>query len=476
MVTVDEAHCISQWGQDFRPSYVQIPEFVAQLPQRPILSAFTATATQQVREDIFRLLNLQNPELLITGFDRTNLFFEVQHPHKKLPALLDFLYAHRGESGIIYCNTRKNVEQVCEDLIQRDINAAPYHAGLEPEQRRQSQDDFLYDRTPIMVATNAFGMGIDKSNVSFVVHYNMPMDMESYYQEAGRAGRDGSPAHCLLLYNAKDVQTNRWMIDQGSDNLYADPEQEEFLKQQGHQRLKKMTFYCTLPHCLRGYILKYFGEKPASQCDNCSNCVSESHLVDVTVESQKLISCILRMGSRYGHKMVIDVLRGENNDRIAQLGLDYLPTYGISQESEEFLRQLVNFLEGEGYLGRSEGDYPTLFVTENARAILRGEQSLSMRQFEQRPKRGKKPTAATAVAPEREELFRRLKALRKRLADLQGVPAFVVVSDKTLIDLCDKLPTNQFELLRISGIGEQKAAQYGQKFLAEIILFCQEED
>ncbi len=472
MVTVDEAHCISQWGQDFRPSYTQIPIFIEQLAVRPVLSAFTATATQRVREDIESLLQLHQPKVLVTGFDRQNLYFEVQQPKSKLNALLDFLQGRQGENGIVYCNTRKHVEQVCASLNERGFQASRYHAGLPDGERRDNQDDFLFDRVTIMVATNAFGMGIDKSNVSFVVHYNMPKDMESYYQEAGRGGRDGSPAHCLLLYSGQDVRTNRWMIEQGSDNQEQTPEMVHLLQQRELERLKQMTFYCTLSGCLRSYILKYFGETPPVACGNCGNCTSESQLVDVTQESQKLLSCVVRMGGRYGAKMVIDVLRGAHTARITELGLDTLSTYGISQLSEQDLRGLVDFLLGEGYLLRSQGEYPTLSVAATARPLLRGETTLSMRQFTQRKSKAGGTTAMTTVAPDREELYQSLRALRREVATTQGVPAFAVLTDKTLMELCAMLPTTPEGLRNISGIGEQKARQYGATFLAEIAQFC----
>ncbi len=471
MITVDEAHCISQWGQDFRPSYTQIPEFVGLLSGRPIISAFTATATQRVQEDIATLLNLQTPKILVTGFDRQNLFFEVQQPQKKLPALLDFLSTRQGESGIIYCNTRKNVESVCDDLNERGFLASRYHAGLADGERRENQDDFLFDRVNIMVATNAFGMGIDKSNVSFVVHYNMPKDMESYYQEAGRGGRDGSPAHCLLLYSGQDVMTNRWMITQGNENENLDPILAEQLQQRELERLRQMTFYATLPTCLRSYILKYFGETPPTACNNCGNCTSQSDLIDVTQESQKVLSCVIRMGNRYGAKLVIDVLRGSKSQKILDLGLDHLSTYGISQQSEQNLRQLIDYLLGEGYLIRSSGDYPILSVSETARPVLRGETTLSMRQFAQRERKAN-TSALTSVAPDRQELYQNLVALRKDQGALHGVPPYAVFEDKTLVALCAKLPTTQSALLNVPGIGQQKAKLYGQAVIDEIAQFC----
>ncbi len=468
MVTVDEAHCISQWGQDFRPSYTQIPEFIAALPQRPVVSAFTATATRRVREDILALLQLNDPKVLVTGFDRENLFFEVQQPKGKKEALLRFVKERKGQSGIVYCLTRKNVEEVCEFLNQSGYLASRYHAGLPDMERRENQDHFLFDRIPIMVATNAFGMGIDKPNVSYVVHYNMPKDMESYYQEAGRGGRDGSPAHCLLLYSGQDVRTNQWMIDQDKEYEQEDPKIAAQLKARQEERLRQMAIYGTTTECLRSYILRYFGEHPAPTCTGCSHCTGSFTLVDVTVESQKVLSCVKRMGERYGATMVIGVLRGSKDQRILDMGLDLLTTYGISQQGEQFLRILIQYLTAQGYLVQSAGEYPTLALAPKAWTVLRGETTLTMRLYDQPEAKEKKPIPANRVEKGKEGLYQDLVVLRKSIASRQGVPPFVVFSDKTLVDFCDKMPSNDNQLLDVYGVGEQKAKRYGREFLRAI--------
>ena len=301
MVTIDEAHCVSQWGQDFRPSYLKILEFIDRLPNRPAISAFTATATTEVREDIIRILRLQNPFVITTGFDRKNLTFEVQTPGSKLPALMEILKRNKGKSGIIYCSTRKAVESVCEVLNRKGHSATQYHAGLSNAERHANQDDFLFDRCTLMVATNAFGMGIDKSNVSFVVHFNMPKNLESYYQEAGRAGRDGEPAECVLLYSAQDVRTNQFLIEANREtDSVTTAEMQQALIQKDKERLKAMTFYCATTDCLRTYILRYFGETSPNFCGNCSNCNTNFETTDITIEAQKILSCAVRISQHPG--------------------------------------------------------------------------------------------------------------------------------------------------------------------------------
>lgn len=326
LVAVDEAHCVSQWGQDFRPSYRDIASFVDRLPKRPVVAAFTATASPEVRADIIELLRLQDPTVLVTGFDRKNLFFEVQKPSCKQAALEEFLSEKKDRSGIVYCSTRNAVEEVCQRLNDKGYKASRYHAGLSDSERQTNQDDFLYDRVQIMVATNAFGMGIDKSNVSFVVHYNMPKNIESYYQEVGRAGRSGEDADCLLLYSGQDVRTNMFLIENSKDLEYPDLETEQLLKARDRQRLKEMTFFCHTTDCLRSYILKYFGEKPANYCGHCTNCTRNFESVDITIEAQKVISCVFRVKERYGVQMIIDVLRGSAKEKVIRLELDKLST------------------------------------------------------------------------------------------------------------------------------------------------------
>lgn len=477
MLTVDEAHCISQWGQDFRPSYLQIPQFIDQLQQRPIVSAFTATATMRVREDIISLLSLQDPTVLVTGFDRPNLYFEVQAPKNKIQALTDFLNAHKDQSGIVYCATRKLVEEICETLNRLGFSAARYHAGLPDEERRANQDKFLFDQVQIMVATNAFGMGINKSNVTFVVHYNMPKDIESYYQEAGRAGRDGSEATCLLLYSGQDVRTNRWMIEHSKDAAYPDPETERLLKERDYRRLREMTFYATTNDCLRAFILRYFGENPPGYCGHCSNCDTKFETVDVTEEAQKILSCVARMKERFGAALVVDVLRGSKTERIQKLGLDALSTYGVSQKSVHTLHAIIEFLVQSGYLEKSDGQYAVLRLTPEAKKVLKGTVTLQMKLAKENVPRDRsdaKSDAESSVPPEREPLYGRLKVLRSEIAEEQGVPAFVVFSDRSLANMCVKLPATLSQFLGVSGVGEAKLQRYGERFLQEIAAFCKE--
>jgi len=475
MLTVDEAHCISQWGQDFRPSYARIPEFINELPIRPVVSAFTATATPVVRDDIIEQLRLRDPVVLVSGYDRQNLSFEVVKPDDRFLALLKFLQARPGRTGIVYCSTRANVEEVCLKLRQQGLNASRYHAGLADEERRGNQEDFLYDRVQIMVATNAFGMGIDKSNVSYVVHYNMPMNLEAYYQEAGRAGRDGGPAECLLLYNGQDVFTNQWMIDNPRDVQYSDIATELELKERDRKRLREMTFYCTTKDCLRGYILKYFGEKPPNYCGNCSNCNTHFDTVDVTLDAQKIISCVARMNQRFGVATIVDVLRGSKAEKILRLGLDKLSTYGISEKSATQLRDVIDHLILTGALIKTDDQYPVIKLGEQAQGILRGGQTVEMKLGRNEPekekaakatKQAKESKAKTPLPPDIDNtLFVKLKAIRLQIATEQNIPAFIVLHDSSLRDMCIKKPKTFEDLLKVSGIGQVKAEKFGGRFL-----------
>lgn len=475
MITVDEAHCISQWGQDFRPSYLNIPKFAASLPRRPVMTAFTATATQRVRDDIVRLLELRDPFTLVTGFDRKNLYFEVRRPSDKFADLkrLVTAYDKEGRSGIVYCSTRKNVEDVCAKLCDAGFSASRYHAGLSEEERRVNQEDFIFDRKKIMVATNAFGMGIDKSNVTFVIHYNMPKDVESYYQEAGRAGRDGSPSDCILLYSGQDVITAEFLIKKSFEQSEQEPAAAEETRRRDLKRLRDMTYYCTCGDCLRGYILRYFGEKAPLECGCCSVCCSDSAETDITVEAQKIISCIYRAGQRFGAKMICDILRGSESEKLSGWGLDKLSTYGIMKDtSERRIRRIMERLEVMGYIKRTEGDRPVLTVDNSALEVLRGTVVVKARIPEDEVK--EKKTKETLVYAADPKLMEILKKLRQRIASVQGVPAYFIFTDATLADMCEKRPCSAAEFLNVSGVGSAKLERYGDEFIGAIKSYCDE--
>lgn len=471
MVAVDEAHCVSQWGQDFRPSYLKIPDFIGSLPSRPVVGAFTATATGTVREDIKNLLKLRSPLVVATGFDRPNLFFSVMHPNKKSIALMKLIKERKGESGIVYCSTRKGVEEVCELLNKNGFTATRYHAGLDEDERRLNQDDFVYDRAPIMVATNAFGMGIDKSNVSFVIHYNMPKNMESYYQEAGRAGRDGRNADCILLYSSKDVRTNQFLINNSEPNPDLTEDEQEEVRRRDRERLKQITFYCTTHKCLRKFILEYFGDKSPERCCKCSNCLSNHENTDITVDAQKIMSCVARTGQRYGKKVICDVLRGSKNERLISAGLSRQSTYGIMADcTEKRLRDIIEHLCENGYM-KAEGDeYPILRLTPKSRGVLTGSETLRM-MLEIPQKKKASSAKSAALSPADEKLLIALKELRRSLAMRQSVPAYVVFSDATLMDMCRIKPKTRDEFMEVSGVGQRKAIRYGEVFLATIAEF-----
>lgn len=473
-ISIDEAHCVSQWGHDFRPGYLKVHDFIATLPTRPIIGAFTATATQQVKDDIAQLLKLQNPFTITTGFNRANLSFAVEQPSNKMDAVTKFVEQHTQESGIIYCSTRKDVEQVCSTLQSLKYPATRYHAGLSSEERMQNQEAFVLDEAPIMVATNAFGMGIDKSNVAYVVHYNMPKNMESYYQEAGRAGRDGTPAECLLLYSGKDVRTSQFFIEQIEENADLAPEIQEAFKTFEHERLKQMTFYAYTQNCLRQYILNYFGEKSEPYCGNCSNCLEHFERKDITVDAQKILSCVKRMQEQFGITLIVDVLRGSRKARILELAFDELPTHGaLSTYSENQIRHLIQVLLSDGFLLTTTGQYPIIKWGPRAKELLFENTTLEINLPKpDMPKPSKRKTQPDAQS-EHPELFTQLQTLRKTFASAQNVPAYIIFSNATLQAMCTHLPQTLTEMGQISGVGKIKLAQYGADFLAVIQAYRQ---
>ncbi len=467
LVAVDEAHCVSQWGQDFRPSYLKITEFIFSLSHRPIVGAFTATATDEVKADIAKILQLHSPFMITTGFDRPNLFFGVEKPNSKPLKLLELVKERTEKSGIIYCATRKTVEDVCLLLLENGFSATRYHAGLSEEERRINQDDFVYDRKTIMVATNAFGMGIDKSNVAFVIHYNMPKNIESYYQEAGRAGRDDESADCILLYAPQDVRTNQFLIENTEPNPELTEEEQNIIRKHDTERLKYMTFYSTTSDCLRHYILKYFGEKSSAYCGNCSHCLSNFETVDITIDAQKILSCIAKTGQRFGKKMIIDILRGSKNARLLSFGLDKQSTYGLmSDQTEKNVRDIIDYLDEKGYIIVENSEYPVLKLTSTSYDVLHGNISLRMKIVRQQKR--KLVNTDSEIKP---PMLDALKQLRKKIASKQNVPAYVVFSDATLVDMCKKHPHTPDEFLGVSGVGKAKLDKYGKEFIDIIVEF-----
>lgn len=468
MVAVDEAHCVSQWGQDFRPSYLKIISFVESLANRPIVGAFTATATNDVKEDIKKILRLENPFEITTGFDRPNLFFGVIKSSSKDEKLIDLIRERGDRSGIVYCATRKNVESVCELLCDNGFSAARYHAGLDEYERRKNQEDFVFDRKNIMVATNAFGMGIDKSNVTYVIHYNMPKNIESYYQEAGRAGRDGGEADCILLYSPKDVRLNRFMIENSEGNDELTIEENEQIRERDFERLKYMTFYSTTNDCLRGFILRYFGGEKKAYCGKCSNCLSVHKLVDVTIDAQKIMSCIARTGQRYGKTVICDVLKGSKSEKILKAELNNQSTYGIMKEvTARHIFGTIDFLAEKEYIS-SDNETEVLKLLPKSRDVLFGRERLVMKKVENSEKVVK---THRPEVPVNSELLDALKVLRKGIASKKSVPAYVIFTDATLIDMCKKCPETPDEMLEVSGVGRTKLEKFGKQFLEEIAKF-----
>lgn len=473
LLAVDEAHCISQWGQDFRPSYLKISEFLAQLPRRPVLAAFTATATEAVRKDIAQILGLQNPLCMITGFDRPNLFFDVLQPQKRSSELRRLIAGRSGKSGIVYCATRATVERVCADLKAHGVPAVRYHAGLEDAERQQNQDDFQYDRASVMVATNAFGMGIDKSNVSYVIHYNMPKSIEAYYQEAGRAGRDGEPADCILLYSPADILTAKMLLQSSSENETLDPESRRRIQEQDLRRLEAMIGYCTSSRCLRGVILDYFGQPHAQQCGNCGICRSTFRQQDITTQAQMILSCVLRihkqLGYYVGYTLVVRTLSGSREQRVQNLSLDKLSTYGLlRQYSRAQIRTFIDELVRQGYL-QIQSAHQTLEPTERSRAVLFENARVTMFvRFEIAPQRSTPISLAPEMGEVSPALLLALKSERARIAQEEHIPPYIVFSNAVLTAMAARRPHSAEEFLSLSGVGEKKAARYGAAFLSVI--------
>lgn len=455
LIAVDEAHCISQWGHDFRPSYLHIQKMIHQLPQSPIVMALTATATPQVREDICHSLHIPEENKVITGFERENLSFQVIKGQDRDAFLRNYVKKNVQEGGIIYAATRKTVDQLYEKLQKEGISVGRYHAGMSDVERKLEQERFLRDESTVMVATSAFGMGIDKSNIRYCIHYQLPKNMESYYQEAGRAGRDGLASECILLYASQDVQVQRFLIDQSADQKRISQELE---------KLQSMVDYCHTESCLQVYILEYFGETTFNKCGRCGNCTDSRSSVEVTKEAQMVLSCIIRMGQRFGKTAVAKVLTGSKDKKIIELSFDKLPTYAILKEkSAKEVSEFIEFLISRDLIGVEQGAYPTIFVTPAGKDVLLGKQPVF-----------RKESIEVKEVSNRDPLFEELRAVRKSIADKEQVPPFVIFSDASLKDMCIKLPHTSEEFLQVNGVGERKLEKYGTIFLKTIESFCKE--
>lgn len=473
LLAVDEAHCVSQWGQDFRPAYLQIGDFLQALPQRPPVAAFTATATDQVRADIVRLLALQDPLCRVTGFDRPNLRFELRHPKDKRAELLSLLRGFTGESGIVYCATRKAVEEVCGCLLENGFSAAPYHAGLSKQQRQQHQEDFLYSRVQIMVATNAFGMGIDKPDVRYVVHYNMPKDVESYYQEAGRAGRDGAPAQCVLLYSPLDVHTAEFLIEHERESDTLEPQVRAQVQALDRARLRQMVNYSTSKRCLRHFLLSYFGEQAPAHCGNCSNCDPAGE-VDITVDAQKILCCVKRTGERYGLSLITGILRGARTQRILELGLERHRCWGLLRGMRaEQIRERIQWLTELQCLSVSDGTYPVLSLGPAAPGVLFHGEKVRMRVADGAAAKSTRKDRRYALQGDEaaQALYERLRALRDHLARSKGVPSYVIFGEESLRAMALSKPATPQALLAVYGVGQYKLEHYGDQFLSCIAAY-----
>lgn len=450
MVAVDEAHCLSQWGHDFRPSYRNILNFTNSLRIKPIISAFTATATPEVKTDIINLLGLKQPNVFVTGFDRPNLYFSVLRGEVKDKFVIDYVKKHQDEAGIIYVGTRKDVDALQVLLEIKGIKAGRYHAGMTDEERNQMQEDFLYDNLSVMVATNAFGMGIDKPNVRYVIHYNMPKNMEAYYQEAGRAGRDGLSGNCILLYSPQDTQLQKFLISKSTES--------EIRQQLEYKRLQSMVDYCHTPQCLRAFILHYFGEFDVEEhCDNCSNCKLEGELIDITIDAQKVLSCVYRMHERFGVKMIAEVLKGSKSAKVKQFNFERLSTYGLMKERKlKDISDLILRLSAMQYLDITESQYPVVTLNELSWQVLRGQKKVWQKMV------------IVKKAKAKGELFEALRSLRKELATKEKLPPYMIFSDATLTQMATDKPTDLELLKNIRGVGEFKLQKYGEEFLTVI--------
>lgn len=450
MVAVDEAHCLSQWGHDFRPSYRNILNFTNSLRIKPIISAFTATATPEVKTDIINLLGLKQPNVFVTGFDRPNLYFSVLRGEVKDKFVIDYVKKHQDEAGIIYVGTRKDVDALQVLLEIKGIKAGRYHAGMTDEERNQMQEDFLYDNLSVMVATNAFGMGIDKPNVRYVIHYNMPKNMEAYYQEAGRAGRDGLSGNCILLYSPQDTQLQKFLISKSTES--------EIRQQLEYKRLQSMVDYCHTPQCLRAFILHYFGEFDVEEhCDNCSNCKLEGELIDITIDAQKVLSCVYRMHERFGVKMIAEVLKGSKSAKVKQFNFERLSTYGLMKERKlKDISDLILRLSAMQYLDITESQYPVVTLNELSWQVLRGQKKVWQKMV------------IVKKAKAKGELFEALRSLRKKLATKEKLPPYMIFSDATLTQMATDKPTDLELMKNIRGVGEFKLQKYGEEFLTVI--------